>query len=377
VAAELLPPKDAPPAELQATLDRLAGHFPLRLAVRDADERVVASAGGPVPPPRPARTDSHVIRRHGFGVALRLPDGRWLVAMHTHAREGRAALGFVFGLALFGLVCGVGAYPLARRLTRRLERLRARVDELGRGDLRARVVVEGRDEVAALAESFNRSAERIEALVSAQRRVLAGASHELRSPLARIRLALELLPGDAAVKATAARDVSELDALIEELLVASRMDSGAPPGPVEEVDLLGLVAEEASRTGADVGGDPVRIQGELRLLRRLVRNVLENARRHGGGTLVEASVEPGPRGGARLVVADRGPGVPEADRERIFDPFFRPAGAAETGEGFGLGLSLVRQIARHHGGEARYVPRPGGGSRFEVDLPGLGPRPAQ
>ena len=91
---------------------------------------------------------------------------------------------------------GIGAYPVVRRLTRRLERLQARVDALGEGDLSARVDVEGTDEVAVLARSFNRAAERVEALVNAQRSTLASASHELRSPLARIRVALELLQGD-------------------------------------------------------------------------------------------------------------------------------------------------------------------------------------
>jgi signal transduction histidine kinase len=109
------------------------------------------------------------------------------------------------------------------------------------------------------------------------------------------------------------------------------------------------------------------------MLRRLVRNLLENARRHAGASAVEASVQAAAGGGARLRVADRGPGVAEPDRERIFEPFYRPAGMGEGGAG--LGLALVRQIARHHGGDARYRPREGGGSCFEVDL-AAGPRTA-
>ena len=107
------------------------------------------------------------------------------------------------------------------------------------------------------------------------------------------------------------------------------------------------------------------------MLRRLMRNLLENARRHAGGAPVEASVHPITQDAAQLVVADRGPGVAEAERERIFEPFYRPSGAKESDGGVGLGLSLVRQIARRHGGEVRYVPRGGGGSQFEVELRGV------
>jgi signal transduction histidine kinase len=299
--------------------------------------------------------------------------GRFLLespAPEEHSFQ-HLALHWALPLALLTLLLAVATYPVARRITRRLERLRARVDELGRGDLAARVEVEGGDEVADLARSFNRAAERIAGLVAAQRRLLAGASHELRSPLARLRVAVELLAADdrPELRERISRDIAELDELIDELLLASRLDAGAAPPPREEVDLLGLLAEEAARAGAEVEGEPVLIQGDPRMLRRLVRNLLDNARRHGGGSPVEASVLRLEHAGARLSVADRGPGVPEAERERIFEPFYRPPGTAESPDGgVGLGLALVRQIARHHGGEARCLPRQGGGTCFEVDL---------
>jgi signal transduction histidine kinase len=223
--------------------------------------------------------------------------------------------------------------------------------------------------VAGLARSFNRAAERIQELVEAQRRQLAFASHELRSPLARLRVSLEMMAGDPALKARAAGDIAELDGLVDELLESSRLQARGGLDRAEAVDLLALAAEEAARGGAEASGEPVVVQGDARLLRRLVRNLLDNARRHGAAALVEVRLEAAPGALARLLVSDRGPGVADGERERVFEPFYRPAGSSETGSGYGLGLALVRQIARAHGGEARCLARDGGGSVFAVELP--------
>jgi signal transduction histidine kinase len=369
LASELLR-ADAAPQEQQALLARVAGPAGLDLTLYSADGEPIAGVGARLPFPGRERGRSGWMRSRGGPMgALHLPDGRWLVARHSHShgpvRYHGVGLLVVFGL--LALAVAVGAYPLARRLTRRLERLRAGVEGLGGGDLRARVTVEGQDEVADLARSFNRAADRIEALVGAQRTLLASASHELRTPLTRIRMALELGAADTARRARVEADIAELDALIEELLLASRLESVPHLALEDDVDLLGLAAEEAARSGAEVGGRPVHVRGDARLLRRLVRNLLENARRHGANTPVETTVSEA-AGRAVLRVCDRGPGVPAGEAERIFDAFYRLPGAP-AGEGAGLGLALVRQIARRHGGEARYVPREGGGSCFEVLLP--------
>jgi signal transduction histidine kinase len=366
-AGEVLPGPDRPVAELRAALERLAPRFGLDAAVFSPTGERLAWVGAPLPLPPGSGIRGHWERMHGRVLfAVRLADGRRLVASRPRP-DWRHLGGLAATVALMALAVGVGAWPLVRRLTRRLERLRLRVEALGRGDLTARAVVEGRDEVADLARSFNRAADRIQQLVLAQRRQLAFASHELRSPLARLRVSLEMLAGEAALRERAARDVEELDALIGELLEASRLEALGKPDREEPVDLLGLVAEEAARVEAVVEGQPVEVRGDPRLLRRLVRNLFENASRHAGGTGVEARVERAGEG-ARLTVADRGPGVAEAERERIFEPFYRPPGTAETGASFGLGLALVRQIARAHGGEARCRPRDGGGTVFEATL---------
>ncbi len=378
---ELLPGPERPAAELEETLNRLRERFDVDLAVRTPTGGLVASAGPAPPMPERGRDDGGVRfqRRGGWAVTLRLPDGRWLSARHGHRdghehdhRYGPRWLGVLF---LLGIAIAVGAYPLARRITRRLERLRGGVEELGSGDLSARVRIEGADEVADLARSFNRAADRIEQLVDAQRAMLAAASHELRSPLARIRMAVELLATDGRreLREQAARDIAELDELIEELLLASRLETLTDLEHVDTVDLLAMTAEEGARVGADVRGRSCTLPGDGRLLRRLLRNLFENAQRYAGDTSIEATVETADDGGVMLSVCDRGPGVAEEHRERIFDPFFRPPGMAEgEGGGVGLGLALVREIARRHGGDVRCISRPGGGSCFEVRLAGAG-----
>jgi nitrogen fixation/metabolism regulation signal transduction histidine kinase len=177
------------------------------------------------------------------------------------------------------LAFALGAYPIARRLTRRLERLQGGVDQLGKGDLATRVPVEGRDEVAALARSFNRSAERIEELVQSYKLLLANCSHELRTPLARIRLGLERLAADPddPIRGELTRSVAELDALIDEMLLASRLDALKTLERAEDVDLLAVAAEEAAHFDRGVEGQPVIVHGDPGLLRRMIRNLLANA----------------------------------------------------------------------------------------------------
>ena len=371
LAAEILPPAEAGRDALQDELERLQTSFAADLAVFGAEGEQLAAVGETLGPPQPGRESGGWIRGAGRGatLALHLPDGRWVVLRHRHEGGG---MGFAWlaPLLLLAIAAGLGAWPVVRRLTRRLERLQSRVDALGAGDLSARVEPEGRDEVADLARSFNRAADRIERLVNAQKTLLASASHELRSPLTRMRLAIELLAGEdrPELREQVARDIGELDELIGELLLASKLDALADLEKSERVDLLALAAEETARAGVELTGEPLEIRGDPRMLRRLLRNLIENGLRYGGDAGIEVCVGRDEEQ-ASVRVEDRGPGVPEAERERVFEPFYRLPGTPETGEGVGLGLALVRQIARHHGGDARCLPRPGGGTRFEVNLP--------
>lgn len=300
---------------------------------------------------------------------------------HHHPHHGVPWPLWMVGLFL---ALGLASYPVARRIAARIERMSASVQRFGAGDLSARVHVEGRDELAELATRWNEAASHIEQLVGQQRRVLASASHELRAPLARLRMALELLlepkdPPEAAARAKlleqVSADIEELDALVADVLLASRAQDPSAGRAFERIDVAEVVKAEAERSDLAARIDEQRhdVLGDRRMLARLVRNLLDNAHEHAQGAGIEIELT---RADRELVlrVLDRGPGVPEGERERIFEPFYRPAGHRETHDGgVGLGLSLVADIARLHGGRARHLPREGGGSVLEVRLPSAAP----
>ncbi|MEF7613355.1 HAMP domain-containing sensor histidine kinase [Aquincola sp. MAHUQ-54] len=320
----------------------------------------------------PGRVQLDALRFRGVDDDFLLPPSWFPFAPPGWGR----GVGMVAVLAVLFAAIAIGAFPVVRRLTRRLEALKQGVERFGSGALHHRVDEGGRDEVAAVAASFNRAAERIEGLVKSNQSLLANASHELRSPLARLKMAVSLLDNDAACEPVRREqlrreihtNIAELDALVEEVLMASRLDAQAGMEH-EPVELVGLGAEEAARLQAEVQAPDgaLTVRGDERLLRRAIRNLLENARRYGGDE-VELIMRRTARG-VELRVCDRGPGVPENMRERIFEPFFRLPGHAERAGGVGLGLSLVRQIAERHGGGVRCEAREGGGSCFVIDLP--------
>jgi len=317
---------------------------------------------------------------------VRMQDGQ---TIHIHLprppqSSWRAPFGFFWTLGLVGVAVALATYPIVRRLTRRLEALQYSVQQWGDGNLSVRVPVAGDDEVGFLATRFNRAAEQIETLVKArdallasQKSLLANASHELRSPLTRIRMGLEFMPSptDSAAgqaKEEIARNIGELDQLIDEILLASRLDAKeADLGTIESVDLIGLAAEECARTEASLevqaDGGELAVPGVSKLLRRAVRNLLENARRHANGPAALTLARDGTM--ALIRVCDSGPGVPDAFQERIFEPFYRLPGASERDGGVGLGLALVKSIAVRHGGSVQCSNQVSGGACFEIRLP--------
>ena len=296
--------------------------------------------------------------------------------------------GFWWILLLTGGVVMVSVFPLARQLARRVETLHRGLQRWGKGDLSIRFSESGNDEIADLARYFNAAADRIAALIASQKSLLDHASHELCSPLARLRMAVELVPKQPDtigqnMRAEILRNVNELDEIIGEILLARRLEIGTELYDAEPVDLVGLLAEECVRTDAtlnvapDIIANPACcvVQGSALLLRHAVRNLLENAVRHGkraDGTCETSALlefESAESNAAILIhVDDRGPGVSADQYPRLFEPFYRVPGAHPQGKGFGLGLSLVRIIAERYGGSVSCRARTGGGMRFTLRL---------
>lgn len=364
-----LPPPAAGPGDINAAAGRLAEAIEGDVTVLDASGRKLAVAGHDLSQIRIVEDRPWDGRRGEHVWAFNLSNGRRVLARFGVGFR-RPVWHLLGALAAAAMAVGLAALPVVARLTKRLEALRHSVEQWGNGDLGARAALRGKDEIAAVAASFNTAAERVQALLDAHRALLANASHELRSPLARLSMAAGMMQDapSPARQQEIERNLGELNQLIDEILLASRLDHAGPGAPRERVDVLALAAEEAARTDAAVDGDLAEIDADPRLLRRLIRNLLENAAKHGAPPveLTVARLD----GSVRITVADRGPGLPQAERERIFEPFYRPAGRAEAGGGWGLGLSLVRQIAERHGGSVRCTGRDGGGTAFVVDLPG-------
>ena len=367
----VLPAAQAPPAEQQEALRRLAAGLNGDVTLLAKDGTVIAAVGQPLPAPSP-RHHRTVIFPHWQGdpvTAIYLADGRLLIAS-VPIGFGNIRQVFHMMLILLVVAIGVASFPIVRRLTRGLERLQRGVESLGAGDLTSRVTVEGRDEVARLAASFNRAASQIEQLVGAHRTLLANTSHELRTPLTRIRLAVDLLKtsADPKIKAGLEQDIAELDWLVDEILLASRLDAVSALEVTDDIDLLALAAEECARyDDVHLEGAAVKISGDPRLLRRLLRNLLENAKRHGvPPTQVRVATD---GNAAVLTVWDGGPGPAPAEYEQIFTPFYRRLDGRNS-VGTGLGLSLVRQIARRHGGDARCATMSDQCAAFVITLAG-------
>ncbi len=368
----ILADMDGDPAAFKQQLDRRAARLHASLSVWDQHGVLIARAGRTLGPDQ-LPTGKRSWHDHDDAMRIPLRDGRTLGLMFDDSAHRYRVMYMLCGIAFVLFTLNAGSYLAARRITGRLEHLERGVARFGEGALDVRVNIRGRDEIARLASVFNSSFDRIAGLLKQQRRMLQSASHELRSPLARLRMALELStePGLSAealekLRVDSTRDIEELDALIGDLLLAGRLADTELPKDFVEVALWPIVTSEAERVRARVQGAPEALLGNPRMLRSLVRNLLENARRYGRDPITVSLAHEG--NDVVLRVEDAGDGVPTADQQRIFEAFYRPAGHHEGKDGgVGLGLSLVQNIAQHHGGSVRYVPS--AGSCFEVRLP--------
>ncbi len=301
-------------------------------------------------------------------------------------------------LIAFGILGSLaGSALLAWYLAKPIRNLRWALAGISAGKLDTRVgprMGRRRDEIADLGRDFDHMAQQLQNLVGAQRRLLHDVSHELRSPLARLQAAVGLArqqPDKLEDWLTRIeREGARLDTLVGELLTLSRLEAGIGAQANDYVDLHGLVSEvsddaqfEAAASGRRVaftGSGELIVRARTELLRRAVENVIRNAVQHApAGTAVDVELDqPAQSRCARLVVSDRGPGIPDSDLAAVFEPFFRGAGA-DSRSGYGLGLAIARRAVEAHGGSIRAVNREGGGLRVEIELPAgaLGARSEQ
>ena len=290
------------------------------------------------------------------------------------------------------VIGGIFCYWLARYLTTPIFKLRTTTNELAEGNLGARVatnLVKRRDEVGQLGSDFNVMAERLESMVKAQQRLLGDISHELRSPLARLGVALGLARQRSGSEANGAldrieRESDNLNEMISQLLTLTRLESGTDSRKRTDVDLAALVREVAddadfearsvNRSVQVVSSDDCSINGVEELLRSAVENVVRNAVRYTPeGTAVEVALRKQNGGSdnfAVITVTDRGNGVPEEALERIFRPFYRTEDARDrqSGGGTGLGLAITERAVRMHGGSVQAANAVDGGLAVEMRL---------
>jgi two-component system sensor histidine kinase CpxA len=288
-------------------------------------------------------------------------------------------------LMLFTVAGAVFCYVIGRYLTKPLDKLGEAAAQIAEGRFDTRVDPSLRrrwDEIADLARNFDRMAARIEALITGQRRLLGDISHELRSPLSRLTVALSMVkqgpPEEAAENLERiGLEARRLDALIGELLALTRIDSGVDRGLPSAFDFANLVQEVASdgdfeararrRSVVIKRADPCTVNGFEELLRSAVENVVRNAIRHtADGTEVEISLE-ARNASAVLRVTDHGPGVPESMLKEIFLPFRRVANG--NSDGAGLGLAIAERAVTVHKGVIRAMNAPSGGLIVEIDVP--------
>ena len=389
--------------ERRRVVEHLAELLDADLTLRDRDGNVLEVIGQELPPPRKA-VDRHRREgrwRHGhFAAPVRDPVSGEIVGV-VQARPWRRSHGFpdlgkhLVGLAGVLLLVGIAVRPLARRISRPVERLTHATRRFGGGDLAYRISVPGcgaggeptrevrrRDELGELMRAWNEMAGRIETLVGGHRELLANVSHELRSPLTRMRVALELLPKTPDTEARFAgveQDIAELERLIDDVLTASRLEAAGLPARPEPIAVESVFDALRERAAHDplLDGRELRfehapgltITADAALLKRALWNLVENAAKYGAPPIVVAAERAGSR--VLLSVRDAGAGVPAGERAQVFAPFHRldKARTPEAGgrQGFGLGLTIARRVAEAHGGSIHLEGEPA--NRFVLDLP--------
>ena len=344
------------------------------------DRVVLATNAGPFADRRVFRIIRDRMAREGvreehflvapFDVGIRQPDGRWAVirpqpAFGLDPWQTRIALWFVIS----ALVMAPVAYVFARRLSTPIKLFAEAAERLGRDPRAEPLEVSGPAEVGVAVRAFNDMQARLRRYVEDRTAMVAAIAHDLRTPLTRLRFRIESLPDDQKAKMSA--DIDQMEEMISAALTFVR--DASRPGertPLELSSLLESLCDERAETGASTeveSGEKVVLEGDPMALRRLFSNLLENAVKFGGRARARVFRD---ASNAFVEIEDDGPGIPPSDREKVFEPFYRrePSRSRQTG-GIGLGLAVVRSIARGHGGDVDLVNRAGGGLTARVQLP--------
>lgn len=308
----------------------------------------------------------------GFWVSFRIDgdDEYWLM-LPSERLERKFPLQWLgWGLAALILALA-GAYLVMFRVTRPLKALADAARDIGRGRKPEALAESGPDEIRGVTRAFNQMSHDLARLDEDRALILAGISHDLRTPLTRLRLAAEMSV-DAAAREGISADIDEMDKIIGQFLDFARDTEGEPPEPTDLNAVVAHIAAPLQRRGARIELDlavlPPLMLRPLALL-RLVANLINNALRHGGEVapvIVATRLE---EGAIELEVRDRGPGIPEGEVERLKQPFTRLEAARTGASGAGLGLAIVDRVARAHGGRFNLLPREGGGLVARVTLP--------
>ena len=309
----------------------------------------------------------------GFWVSFRLDEADdeeyWLVLPRERATRSFASHWLLWGALAVVLALAV-AWLIASRISRPLKAMANSAETVGRGQIPAPLPESGTEELSRLAVAFNTMAADLQRHEKDRSEVLAGISHDLRTPLTRLRLEAEMSVADDGARQAVIADIEQMEAVISQFMDYARTESGEAPTMTDLSLLLAEIVDRQACIGqtltAAVGPLP-EIMLRPKAITRAVTNLIDNAVKYGGSeiTLAAAMID----GKIRLEIKDRGPGIPAADVERLKRPFTRQEAARTNATGTGLGLAIVERIARLHHGELDLLPNPGGGLIARLSLP--------
>ena len=373
----------ADPARRYALLDDLAEQEGIQVYAGDPDEAVPALPDRPFLRIMAAQLRERLgqqtrmtLEREGVSgvwVSFRIDTDEYWVSLPRGRIERNEPLRWIGWGALVLVLAVIGAFLVVARINRPLRELTRAAELLGKGATPTRVTEDGPAEIRTLARAFNQMAADIQRQDEERALLLAGVSHDLRTPLARIRLALEMLDdrGASDLKAGVAQDIGDIDTAIGQFLDFARpVDAEQVLSEADLNPLVQSVIERYTRNGRDVvmrPGTPAPQPLRTQAMQRLLSNLIDNALHHGKGPVEVTTAREGRMN--VLEVLDRGPGIPAEDAARMLQPFTRLNTARST-SGTGLGLAIVDRIARLHGGSVHLLARDGGGLRVRIEMPG-------